>query len=309
MLQWKKLGINKVIFMIKYSVIIPHYQDVLSLHKLLDTIPERSDIEIIVVDDKSSLPESQTKELKSRCIYLENNTTVKSAGTCRNIGVTKATGDWLVFADSDDLFPEGAFTKFDAFNSGEFDIVYFEVTSLNSSTQTVSDRHFEINELINNYNINKDEAIIYSHVVPWGKLISRVLICKHNIKFDEVIASNDVMFSLKAATKAIKIKVTDQLGYIVVRREGSLTKVKSVANMKSRLGVILERNKYLLNLNKKQYQISFISILLQYRNVLSISILLNLFFNVIMMRQRFFPHLSSISKFKRLASKAIKQEF
>lgn len=39
--------------MINYSFIIPHHNGLILLNRLLDSIPQRSDIEIIVVDDNS----------------------------------------------------------------------------------------------------------------------------------------------------------------------------------------------------------------------------------------------------------------
>lgn len=40
---------NKILF----SIIIPHYNNEISLTKLLKTIPEDKDIEIIIIDDNS----------------------------------------------------------------------------------------------------------------------------------------------------------------------------------------------------------------------------------------------------------------
>lgn len=37
----------------RYSIIVPHYNNPKLLQRLLDTIPVRSDLEIVVVDDNS----------------------------------------------------------------------------------------------------------------------------------------------------------------------------------------------------------------------------------------------------------------
>lgn len=89
----------------KYSIIIPHFNDFKSLERLLNSIPSRDDIEIIVIDDKST-DEYDLDSIKSKCIFLNNETPIKSAGTCRNIGLKIAKGKWLLFADSDDVFFE-----------------------------------------------------------------------------------------------------------------------------------------------------------------------------------------------------------
>ena len=57
---------------------------------------------------------------------------------------------------------------------------------------------------------------------PWGKMIKRSLIVKHNIRFDEVKYANDVYFSLLVGYYAEKIVVADRVIYILTCRSNSL---------------------------------------------------------------------------------------
>ena len=66
----------------KFSLIIPHHGDDRLLDRLLKSIPDRDDLETIVIrDDKA-----------------------KGAGWARNKGLEHAVGEYVLFADSDDYF-------------------------------------------------------------------------------------------------------------------------------------------------------------------------------------------------------------
>src|SRR5699024_3895976 len=132
--------------MCKLSVIIPHYNAVNSLRKLLFSIPIIKDIEIIVIDDNSN---EQLEEYEKLCmdkdfehdLFLKNQTSNKGAGACRNIGLIYAKGQWILFADSDDYFIEGFFEKLKPYFKTDNDVVFFVSTSIEIDTQQIATRH------------------------------------------------------------------------------------------------------------------------------------------------------------------------
>jgi len=97
------------------SIIIPTYNRAEEIIKCLDSLVSQTytNIEIIVVDDGSV--DSTEEAIKSYCIdkslsekrlvyYRQNN---QGAPTARNFGLKNATGNFIVFFDSDDLmFPD-----------------------------------------------------------------------------------------------------------------------------------------------------------------------------------------------------------
>lgn len=245
---------------INYTIIIPHYNSAKSLLKLIDTIPLRKDIEILIIDDKSD--ENEILKLKKseylkRCVFLENDTIKKGAGVCRNIGLKKANGRWVLFADSDDFFV-GSFNEIleNEIDSPE-DILYFMTESCYSDTLLPAFRNKIYNELLNKYlNQMSDknlDQIRYRFVVPWAKFYKRELIEKNNILFDETLVSNDVMFSMKSAFFAENIRVVNKFLYCVTVSAGSLTKRKNKEIFKIRFNVEVERNKFLEKIQKTQY--------------------------------------------------------
>ena len=96
----------------KLSIIIPHYNTSDLLEKLLSTIPKDKNIEVIVIDDKSQdkhiedIEDLKTEEKYIDFLFLKNQTLKKGAGTCRNIGLDHAQGEWVLFADADDYFAD-----------------------------------------------------------------------------------------------------------------------------------------------------------------------------------------------------------
>lgn len=202
------------------------------LEKLIRSIPVKDNIQIIVIDDNSNedindLKNKNTNFTFNHILFLKNNTSKKGAGTCRNIGLNHAEGKWILFADSDDFFLEDFYSKIEKYFNSKNDVVYFTPTSIDIKTQKESDRHLKYKSLIYDYlnsgNLHSEIRLRYQFMVPWSKLIKRSFLEKFNIKFDEVIASNDVMFSTRVGYFMEKYEVTKEIVYCVTRGPGTLT--------------------------------------------------------------------------------------
>ena len=253
---------------INYSVIIPHFNDEVGLQRLLDSIPSRNDIQVIVVDDRSDSDKyvmvSKNSGLPNVETYLNNRT--KSAGTCRNIGLEHAKGKFIVFSDSDDVFTAQAFDYIDTAIETESnaDIYFFNVTSV-SENGSLSVRHIKNSELVLKY-LDKqgsyyEERLRLTHNVPWGKVIRRELVEEHDIKFDQTIIANDGVFSLKVGKAAKKIFVSSETIYCVTTRGDSLTRQKDVAKYRVRLEVYVRYFGLLTDEEKRKINASPIPLL------------------------------------------------
>lgn len=91
------------------SIIIPTYNRANLIIKTLESIKNQSYSywECIIIDDGST--DNSIDILKIFCkednrfkVLLRPNDTIKGAATCRNIGLFKAEGDYVIFLDSDD---------------------------------------------------------------------------------------------------------------------------------------------------------------------------------------------------------------
>jgi glycosyltransferase involved in cell wall biosynthesis len=92
---------------IKVSVIIPFYNRILSVQEAIESVLKQThqNIEIILIDDGSTEDMGQYKkkwEQISNVRYCKQEN--KGPAAARNLGVLKASGDYIAFLDSDDTF-------------------------------------------------------------------------------------------------------------------------------------------------------------------------------------------------------------
>lgn len=234
---------------IVYSIIIPHFNIPDLLERCVRSIPERKDIQVIVVDDCSPETDqlhSVLDKLKSKGIEVYSTVRGGSAGRARNVGLEHAKGKWLIFADADDFFAEGFIEICETYADAKEDILFFRSNSVNSDDiSIVSDRITDSERyLYPDNDENKLHFRINSHV-PWGKMIRRSLVVDHKIRFDETRYANDVMFSMQTGCLAGEIKIVDRLFYTVTSRADSLC-----ANFFNKPGEALIRAKVALRAKK-----------------------------------------------------------
>lgn len=227
------------------SIIVPHYNSLDSLPRLLNSIPERDDIEVIVVDN-SPKKISISDVNSTRYFNLLYSPNSRYAGGARNVGLDAAKGEWLIFADADDFFTPDAFDFFSVYVNSDNDLIYFKVKSVYDDTLSPSDRDEMWNKVIDNFKGGTSDEIStrLSYVVPWGKMIRRELVMSHNIRFDEVVAANDVMFSTKVGMTAKNFSACGESVYVVTTRAGSLANRRDFEVLKSRYLVAIRRNIY-----------------------------------------------------------------
>ncbi len=295
------------------SIIVPHYNSPISLIKLLKSIGHHDDLEVIVVDDMSTdfLYEynvCQEKFERQDVVFLKNTTEQKGAGKCRNIGLSNAHGQWLLFADADDYMLTGWYDVVKKYVNCNSDIVYF-VPQGDKKTE----RYKTFSDLIDDVNSNMpwaESRLKYHFSPPWSKMIRKSLVDLNQIFFGETRYSNDVLFSVKTGYHAKTITISNESIYYLCEQENSLTKQISFESISIRNEVNCEayaflkdkisrremNNIYLVNVPlsniigvlKKGYGLgSAKKLVCQYRNV-SLP-LLNLSFDNIyrMLRKRF----------------------
>jgi len=211
--------------MIKVSVVVPAYNVEKYLGKCLDSLVEQTlkDIEIIVVNDGSTdgtknILEEYAKKYpkKIKAFNIKNS----GPGGSRNFGISKASGEYIGFIDSDDYADTDMFEKlYKKASSKNFDIAVCDVTCVNGETQSVISSLYE-NDLFNKQEIKNHMLRFYP--VVWNKIYKREIF-KH-LKFKKDVWYEDVDFLYKLIPYLNNIGVIKEPLINYVQREGAITK-------------------------------------------------------------------------------------
>lgn len=208
---------------IRYSFIIPHRNSPQLLYGLLETIPERDDIEVIIVDDnsKDSL-RPQVKRNHTDVVYLDASHS-NGAGHARNVGLARATGEWLLFPDCDDSYQNGFCNILDKFAHSDLDVLYFNFRFIDGKTG--EELPFGMKQYYDEFDGSQlsIDKIKYLNIPPWTKMVKSSFVQEHNLQFEEVINGNDMFFSFSAGYCAKQIEVIKDELYCYVKNEKGLS--------------------------------------------------------------------------------------
>lgn len=211
-----------------FSIIIPHKEIPDLLMRCLKSIPVSQDIQVIVVDDNSADADTYLDKYPELSRpYLEFIRTTKGGGPgyARNVALDHANGKWILFADSDDFYVKNMPDIIFSYVDSEADVIFFKNKAvLSENTSIRADRSSYVNKNIDRYLADGDEWPIRAKMNGTVcKMIKRSLIVKHDIRFDEVLYSEDTYFSLLIGYYADKIEAIDKVLYVVTLRPDSMT--------------------------------------------------------------------------------------
>lgn len=217
---------------INFSIIIPYYNIIEGLKRLLPDVSIYDDIQVIVVDDRSNIGVDEYLKVKEKyqergVLFIENDG-AKGAGSCRNLGMKYAVGKWILFSDADDYFTEGFHSILSEYVNSSADLIYFNPVSVFMDTLKPAGRHKVYDKKIKTYLGNPSHVnelhLKYDVASPWSKMFLRKYLEDHRLQFAEIMYSNDSFFSTTSAFYASSIEVSDKTIYCLTDREGSLTK-------------------------------------------------------------------------------------
>lgn len=213
--------------MFTYSFIIPHYNTPDLLTRLLDSIPQREDIQIIVVDDNSV---DGKRPIITRSDVLLIQLTAqesKGAGHARNVGLDNAQGKWLLFADADDYYSDGFITELDKFVNKRIDILYFGVYIVDGNRVYGNENgiNFTIARYSNSLKNEHEKNVLGLSInEPWNKMFNREFIYSIEARFEEIPLSNDAWFVNYAGVSASTIEVTLKTLYNYILNDSGISK-------------------------------------------------------------------------------------
>lgn len=246
------------------SIIIPHFNRASLLLQTIESIKQQDyqNWEVIIVDDSSSKEQwNLVQRYASEKIYIiERSDGLKGPSRCRNLGVAKSKGDYIIFLDSDDLLAPWCLSqRVDAIQKHpQNDLWVFQVLLFEQKPG-------DMNTCWNNLEGNNDlERFIRSNP-PWhtSSPIWKRNVFINNGGFNEMlIYGDDSELHIRLLLKKPRvIKFKDQLPNVFIRRSDikRLTNRLNEKTLKYRRyrliegSILLKNNKALSNLWEGQY--------------------------------------------------------
>lgn len=198
----------------KVSIIVPCYNADATIQRCIESLKAQTfkNIEVLLIDDGSK---DNTKKIilkniennpKFKYIYKENG----GVSSARNLGIDKATGEYLSFIDSDDYVDRNFIESL--YNS----LIEYDVDFAITNVKRIYKNKISYNKVVN-------PSDIYKYTAPWNKLYKKELFDDYNLKFPEGIWYEDVSVSSKVnLIAANNYVVDDNYFYNYVQNNNSL---------------------------------------------------------------------------------------
>lgn len=204
------------------SIIVPIYNAEKYINKCIDSIlnQTKKELEIILINDGSTdNTEKLIKSYKDKRIKYFKNTN-HGIGYTRNFGISKSTGKYITFLDSDDYMAKD-----------ELKLLYEKCLEDDLDISICDFYRVYDNDLVEvnlgdfkSSSLKDNPDIITENLNPWGKLYSSKLLKDNKIKFVENLKYEDAPFVIEALCNAKKIgKVNDYLHYYVIHNNSETT--------------------------------------------------------------------------------------
>ena len=198
--------------MVKVSVIMPVYNDEEFINNSINSILKQTlkDIEIICIDDGST--DNSLKiltDLKNKYNFIKVlSQKNKGAGKARNAGLNIATGEYIAFLDSDDIF----------IDKNALEEMYNYGIEENSVIVSANIKKLTNNEKITNHHVYKSKRCYYcdekkiipskNYGIPWyfyKNIFKRSFLVENNINFPNLKRGQDPVFLSNVLVKTEEI--------------------------------------------------------------------------------------------------------
>jgi len=208
------------------SIIIPVYNSEKYLVKCLDSVTEQTfaDFEVLLINDGSTdksgiiCDEYAAKDSRFKIFHKENG----GVSSARNLGIEKATGDWICFVDSDDYLGKEFLFSFKINIQSNCD---FYLQSADQIKKSKKSTFYKYSHSI--YSPSKFFNIfsLYPYLsMPWSKLFRLKIIISNNLRFDSKLARcEDMIFNLQYLSYIDCVKTIQNTGYIYRKEDNSLS--------------------------------------------------------------------------------------
>lgn len=213
----------------KISVIIPVYNAEKYLRKCLDSVCNQTyaDWEAIAVDDGSldnSYEILQEYAAKDSRFIIETKKN-EGPGLTRNRALDEATGDYIVFLDSDDYIDKNYFELLARkYNETKAEVIFIDVLQ-----EDINGKILRYEKMSNFKDLNRKDMIgcQMTGYMPWGgvrKAASRDLVEREQLRYSEDTVGEEAIFSFELLRNANYVEFIEKPLYHYINHPGSQSK-------------------------------------------------------------------------------------
>ena len=218
----------------KFSVVVPIYNVEAYLDDCLTSLQAQdyTDFEVVCVNDGSTdrcleiLSEWETQFPQIMVIDRQNG----GLSAARNTGLQAATGDYVIFVDSDDWIEPTMLSRL-AEEANEEDMICFACRKSDSgAADTFNQEQCDGWSYYNRHALEHREV---PFVCVWQRCYRREFLINNNLCFREGILHEDNEFTPRACLKAKTVKVIPDVLYNYRVRPGSIMTTKGLHSKES----------------------------------------------------------------------------
>lgn len=236
--------------MASISIVIPCFNSENYICNCLKSIEnqESEDIEIIIVDDKSTdntvnVINEYKKNSKMQIKLFQNEKNI-GAGLSRNKGIKYCEKEYLLFIDSDDCIRQDFFKIIqNVLNGDTYDCVIFDARYEKKGINSYIKMFYSSS--IHEGDISCKTAVALTKGGTCGKIYRSDIIKKNKIKFSNLIRAEDLVFTKCALSYIEKIYYIEKPLYIYKYNENSLMNIDSLLNENNEIQAFNEIKKNL----------------------------------------------------------------
>lgn len=204
--------------MYKVSVIIPVYNSEKFLEDTILSVINQTigfeNIELLLIDDNSTdssrdiINKFSKKYDNIKNIYLDENH--GCPGPARNMGINKATSEYIMFLDNDDQYEKHLCEKlYETIKKTNSDIVDCRFNQIDNISSEASPRLYDEEIKI----LTKDIGY-YENIYIWTKIYKKSIIIKNNIQFISQGVNEDALFCTEYFMNAkTLVSLNEYIGY------------------------------------------------------------------------------------------------
>ncbi|MFT8556149.1 glycosyltransferase [Liquorilactobacillus hordei] len=213
----------------KISVVVPIYNKEKFLSRCIHSILRQTyvNLELILVDDGSTdgsfkiCRKIEKEDSRVKCISKANEGVAKA----RNYGLKFVTGKYIMFVDADDYVKDTMLSSMKKESNNDLVVCNYQTKKEEKTyNNKLVNKKFHNFEEIKNGIFKKN--IFPFMVVPWLKLFKMDIINKNNITFDNITIGEDACFVLEYLRYCKSLKMIDDVLYVNVVTENSISRKK-----------------------------------------------------------------------------------